>query len=469
MAFRSFGSRVLNSSRNNSTRYSLSDRPLAPVSWKKVLICLSVSASLFLVPGVSQALRLVVNSWRGFVEPDTSQWRALGREAESGGDAATMACAAMRLPIDEAMPMAERAVAKDASLTWTYYFIRDQYFQDRVKNHDRRLELLTALSAWDPDNAAPYLALAENAEDFPASFDAHQFSRQWRWAMDHAVSAKTYTSYVGRRLELDRSVIQKHGIHEEPFDTFRYYGTVPIPSLTSTNAYAAFLELGAEKTGSSDAEEEAVRQLWSLANLGSFLRFNAVNDMERLSGSEMREIGLAHLQPILIRLGKPEEAHAVGYAARFEAEDRAKLDSHATSLRDFSLRGPAAAAHLFTILIIACSLMVATAAFTFAMRRTASQFVRSVLSQAPLYLVLSSVGFLVVSYPYAQASKSYLAGPTFNQNATMRLLSLGEIPGLGYYGWYFLPLGLWFWSSFIVVGIAICIWMGFRAVSYQVL
>ena len=103
------------------------------------------------------------------------------------------------------------------------------------------------------------------------------------------------------------------------------------------------------------------------------------------------------------------------------------------------------------------------------MRRTASQFVRSVLSQSPLYLVLSSVGFLVVSYPYAQASKSYLAGPAFNQDATLRLLSLGEIPGLGYYGWYFLPLGLWFWSSFIVVGIAICIWMGFRAVSYQVL
>ena len=379
-----------------------------------------------------------------------------------------MACAAMRLPLDEAIPLAERAVAKDASLTWTYYFIRDRNFQDRVKNRDRRMELLAGLSTWDPENAAPYLAIAENVEGFPRSSETRQLNPQWLEAMDRALSAKTYDSYIARRLQLDRRVIPMHSIHEL-FDIFRDYGTVPIPWITSTSAYAAFLERRAEKAGNRDADEGAANQLWSLANLGSLLRLNAVNDMERFNGSEMREIGFAHLQPILIRLGKGKEAYAIAYAARLEAADRAKLTAHASSPIALSMCGTAAAAHLFVILMTVSFLLIATAASLFAVRRTKSQFVLSVVAYASPSLVLSSLGFLGVSYPYAQASKSYLTGTVFDQNATMRLLSLGEIPALSCYGWYFLPWGLWFWSSVIVVGIVICIWIGFRAVSHQVL
>jgi hypothetical protein len=377
-----------------------------------------------------------------------------------------MACAAMRLPLDEAIPLAERAVARDPSLTWTYYFMREP--QDRVKNRDLRLKLLSILSRWDPGNAAPYLANAENAETFPPSSDTPESNPQWREAMDHALSAKTYNSYIASRLELDRRVILELGIHEEPFDIFRAYAIVPIPWLTTTSAYAAFLERRAKEAGSSDERLEATNKLWSLANLGSLLRVNAANDMERFSGSEMREIGFAHLKNILIRLGETEEARAVGYAARLDSENRGRLSSPAMSLGGVFMRGLAAAAHLLTISIIACSTLIVAATLVFALRRATSQFVRSVLAYAPAFLVLSSIGFLGVSYPYAQASQSYLAGPAFNQDATMRLLSLGEIPGLGYSSWYFLPLGLWFWSSIIVVGIAVCIWMGFRAVSHQV-
>jgi hypothetical protein len=467
-AFRSFRARSWNFSKRTRTSCNRSQKPVAPLGWKRALICVVVSASLLLAPGVRQGLRLVVNSWYGFVEPDISPWRTLAREADSRGDASTMACAAMRLPLEEAIPLAKRAVTKDPSLTWTYYFIRDRYVQDRVKNRDRRLELLTALSRWDPENAAPYLAIAENAESFAASSDAREFNPQWRESVDQALHAKSYSSYIGARLELDRLVIQKHGIHEEPFDIFRAYGTVPIPWPATISAYAGFLARRAEKAGTTIAEQQAVHELRSVANLGSLLRLNAANDMERFSGSEIRESGFDYLQPVLIRLGEAQQARDVGHSARLEGAYRAKLIGRASSLGDLSIRGTAAAAHLFTILMIACSLVVAITAFILAVRRTKSQFVRSVWAYAPIFLVLSSIGFLGVSYPYAQASQSYLAGPAFNQDASMLLLSLGEIPGLGYYSWYFLPLGLWFWSSIIVVGIAVCIWMGFRAVSHQV-
>jgi hypothetical protein len=112
-AFRSFRARSWNFSKRTRTSCNRSQKPVAPLGWKRALICVVVSASLLLAPGVRQGLRLVVNSWYGFVEPDISPWRTLAREADSRGDASTMACAAMRLPLEEAIPLAKRAVTKD--------------------------------------------------------------------------------------------------------------------------------------------------------------------------------------------------------------------------------------------------------------------------------------------------------------------------------------------------------------------
>src|SRR5258708_26517125 len=89
-----------------------------------------------------------------------------------------MAFAAMRLPgrkgehFDEAVRLAERAVAKDPSLTWTYYFLTFRSISGfRASAYP---ELAQRLQSWDPKNAIPYLAEADELAR------PHNDDPQWR-------------------------------------------------------------------------------------------------------------------------------------------------------------------------------------------------------------------------------------------------------------------------------------------------
>lgn len=132
VAFRAFVSRLFQRpAGKNETLLAGPAQIPAPVPWRLAVVCVAISAALLLVPDLREALSVTYSSWTSeFISRDeTAIWEKIAREAESKGDAPAMAFAAMRLPspegerFDEAVRLAERAVAKDASLTWTYYFL----------------------------------------------------------------------------------------------------------------------------------------------------------------------------------------------------------------------------------------------------------------------------------------------------------------------------------------------------------
>ena len=432
---------------------------IAPIPWKRVLGCVAIAMALLLVPGFRQGLSLVVYSWRGYRAPQIAQWQEMGREAENNGDADTMAYAAMRLPVKDAFPIAQRAVAKDPSLTWVYCFIHDNNWPTSPESRARRLELLAALSKWDPDNATPYLAIAANTSDQSGAYK----DPKWLDAMSHAMAAKSYDSYFARRLELQRRVNRLPSTHDLLGNLVGYW--VQMPSVAMLNEYAAFLQNQSEEAGNAEARAQAASQLWLLANLGSLIHVKALSFGERYDASEMREVAFAHLQPVLVKLGEAQEAQAVGYAAQIEAQERARSMPYGI-LDDPFLSVAAVSAHLLTLTMLACFLMLALGVFIFAMRGATSRFARHVLTYTPIVLLATSAAFLVASYPYERASKAFLDNP-LGFDSILRLGSLSLAPVVNI-NWYLFPKDLYTWWSVIVLGSAVCMWMGFRALRHRV-
>ena len=243
----------------------------------------------------------------------------------------------------------------------------------------------------------------------------------------------------------------------------RYW--VQMPSVAMLNEYAAFLQSQSEEAGNAEARAQAASQLWLLANLGSLVHVKALSFGERYDASEMREVAFAHLQPVLVKLGEAREAQAVGYAAQIEAQERARSMPHGI-LDDPFLSVAAVSAHLLTLTMLACFLLLGLGGSIFAMRGATSRFARHVLTYAPIVLLASCAAFLVASYPYEQASKAFLDNP-LGFDSILRLGSLSLAPVVNI-NWYLFPKDLYMWWSVIVLGSAVCMWMGFRALRHRV-
>ncbi len=458
MALRIYLENLFNPAKKSAPLGSAAEAPAPPIPWKRVMACFAIAAALFLFPDFRQGLSLVVYSWHGYRDPQITSWQKLGREAKNKGDAAAMAYAAMRLPLDQAIPLAQRAVTKDPSLTWVHYFVHGNNYAASKDSRVRRLQLLTALSKWDPDNAVPYLAIAANASSQPNAYK----DPQWLAAMNNAVAAESYDSYFPRRLALQRKLNKTPSVHDTLGNIAGYW--IQTPWVSPLNEYATFLQRQAEASGSRDVWEESATQLWALANLGSRIHLNALSFGERYDSSEMQEVAFAHLQPVLLKLGRTREAQSVSYAAQLVAAERAR-SMPPNILDDHFLETSAVAAHLLTLLIMISSLLLAIAAVLFAWQKSASGFARMVLTHSPMILVASCVAFLGVSYPYARAADAFLTNP-MDFDAILRLASLSLVQPLQI-NWFLFPRALYFWWSVIVLGTALSLWMALRAFRHH--
>ncbi len=169
VAFRAFFSRLFQRpAGKNETLLAGPAQIPPPIPWKLAFICVAISAGLLFVPDLRQALSVTYSSWTAEFIPrdETIMWKKVAREAEAKGDAPAMAFAAMQLPspegerFDQAVRLAEKAVAKDPSLTWTYYFLAQRRGDSRFHGSPHP-ELTQRLQEWDAKNAVPYLAEAD--------------------------------------------------------------------------------------------------------------------------------------------------------------------------------------------------------------------------------------------------------------------------------------------------------------------
>ncbi|MGO9087715.1 MAG: hypothetical protein ACLQBK_21070 [Candidatus Sulfotelmatobacter sp.] len=488
VAFRAFFSRLFSrpAAKNEPALTGTAQIP-PPLPWKLVVVCLAISGALLFVPDLRQGMSVIFSSWRDEfkTQDDTAMWEKIGREAESKGDAAAMAVAAMRLPdhegarFDEAVRLAEQAVAKDPSLTWTYYFLAQRRSDSRFRGSPHP-ELTQRLQNWDPQNAVSYLAeadeIAQTYEHDPKwrgrgpkeEKIAHIRGRDPRWLalMDRAFAAPVYDTYFARRLDLDLQVMQRLGVIDPQLAATAYLSAEVLPSILNWREYANLRLAQGEEAERAGKWEDAAGDYWAVAQFGQrvCLGHKGQTEVELVIARDLQERSFQHLQPVLLKLGRGQEAQTVAYAAQLQHaendETRARDRSEWQRLITFSLAS-GLLVHICAILSAASLLLIAVALFTFAVRRTASRFIRFGLTCGSLLLVLSCTGLLCAYHPYAAYYRFYLANPSAQDHES--ILSVFLVSGVPQY-LHAGDIHIYFWWAVIAGGCAIGIWLVSRTV-----
>jgi hypothetical protein len=491
IAFRAFFSRVFRRPTAKSEPVLTGPQIPPPLPWKLVLACLVISGALLFVPDLRQGLSVIFSSWRDEFNPkdETAMWEKIGGEAENRGDAVAMAVASMRLSspegarFDEAVRLAEHAVAKDPGLTWTYYFLAQRRSDSRFRGSPHP-ELTQHLQDWDPQNAVPYLTeadeIAQTGEHDPqwrgrGSKEeelSHIRGRDPRWLelMGRAFAAPVYDTYFARRLDLDLQVMQRLGVIDHQLATTAYLSADVLPSVLNWREYADLPLAQGEEAERAGKWEDAASEYWAVAQFGQrvCLGHKAEAEVELLIARDLQERSFKHLQPVLLKLGRAQEAQGVAYAAQLQQAENGEMRAHDKSEMRRLLRFSLASGllvHLSAILSAASVLLISVALFTSAVKRTRSRFVCFNLTYAPLLLVLTCTGLLFAYHPYAAYYRSYLANPSGQDHESiLNVLLVSGIPGYVHSQTFVDNSHIYFWWAIIATGCAIGIWLALRAV-----
>jgi hypothetical protein len=503
VAFRAYFSNLFRRSTNR--RESMVVGPMQappPMPWKFAFLCIAASVALLFVPDLRQALSVTYASWRGgFARYDESPtWERIARDAEKSGDAAGMAFAAVRLAdaegkhFDEALRLAQRAVAKDPSLTWTYYFL-DRREQDTRFHGKRHTELLERLRAWDAGNAVAYLATAEEAaraykhdpnshkaddsaltpdEDRslkePFRSEIRGFGPQWREWMDRGFAAPVYDDYLGRWLDLSRQVTRQYAVGDPIAALFGYWA-MQVLDVNEMRVYVELRLARGDEAQRAGRLEDATSQYWSVAQFGQRMRLSTQRPMSEgyiqdLIANEVQQEAFQHLQPLLRQMGRSQEAEVVAAEAENAIKERSayRWESQRT---DAFLSSSALLVQFWTGLLALSVLLVAAALAAIAVRRSHLKFARFWLAYGSPMLAISCLGLLGAYRPYARAYAAFLEGPSDGGigplhdfyslfGAQMQLTSLfsGDERLL--------------WWAVIAAGTATCIWLTSRALWRRV-
>jgi hypothetical protein len=499
VAFRAFFSRLFQrpAGKNETLLVGPAQIP-PPVPWRLAVVCVAISAALLFVPDLRQGLSVTYSSWTSEITPrdETALWEKIAREAESKGDAPAMAFAAMRLPspqgerFDEAVRLAEGAAAKDPSLTWTYYFLAQSQGDSRFHGSPHP-ELSQRLQEWDPTNAVAYLAEAD------AIADAHGGDLQWRtwnvssdppmqedlarlrgrdprWLelMGRAFAEPTYDAYFDRRLNLELQVMQRLGVMDPQRAVNAYIFGNRLPNLVRWREYAALRVAEGEEAEHAGQWENAANEYWAVAQFGQRVCLSGKSgaEAELVVARRLQQSAFKHLQPVLLKLGRVQEAQAVAYAAQLQQaendQERARSTLKWQRFFTFSLAS-GLLVHFCAFVFAASVALMGVLLITFSLRR-APRFVRFGLTYTPLLLVLGCAGLLCTYHPYAEYYRSYLANPSLQDHESIFsvLMVTGGPQYLTY--WDFVARSdIYFWWAVIAVLGAFGVWMVSRALRHR--
>lgn len=386
-----------------------------------VWIALGLSALLFTMPAVRQALEIVPLP-RSYLGPLSSQIlsdRAL-RQIELSGNkqkyARALAFVALHSPKEDdprAVQAAEKAIALDPQLTWiSAKVIQSSYFTPAIDAHP----WIERLKAWDPQNGFAYMLEADaNVHwweppwtKYPGTTlglrSALSAEPRWRIPMEKAFAAGRIDFYDAQEFILDRQVLQEQGI-DRPDMLFEASASQPVPHLREITVYVnlQLKDIGetAEKAGKTD---EALAAYWSVVRFGERLGASPM-DISRIISSTVRRDAYNHILPVLRSKGRTDGAATVEsilatIPSRYQSPS-ASLEATATrsarliviSAVFVTLLGAATA--LWLILVIA---LKSSANGNRPLNRLASS-----LCFAPPALLLASIALVLGYYPYERS------------------------------------------------------------------
>jgi hypothetical protein len=295
----------------NSGLTSDNRKDLAPVKKPGILAALvTVTAlALLLIPSANQGLRSVLTSWESNHEAaEETRFMQIARDAESRGDAKTMAFAAMRIwSRKDFVSFANKAVTLDPSLTWI--FAQGSF---NITNVPESRDWPAKLAAYDQGNSVAYLVQAqirssELSHNGMITASDLKSDPQWLDAGRKALESPRYDSYHNRRLALDRDVIVALGIKDA-----RVIGLTSLRtgfvSLWSAEVYSKQLMAEAKLAIQRGDKETAKRDAWAVAHFGEIVRAHGETEMERRWATNFMRPSYAMLQPLLAAEGRHDES-----------------------------------------------------------------------------------------------------------------------------------------------------------------
>jgi hypothetical protein len=299
----------------NGATSSDNKKDLAPVKKPGILAALVTAAALalLLIPSANQGLRAVLTSWQPNLEAaQRAQLLNIAREAESRGDAKTVAFVAMRVDsLPDSVSLANKAVSMDPSLTW---ILSQGFYRTSWIPGSRGWS--TKLEAWDPGNAVAFLVRAQErvAELNPdlnplTQSPREQIENDPQWLEDgrRALESPRFDSYRNRRLALDRDVLKSLG-NTDP----EIIGSDGLRAGWISTRPAQVYSSRLLKEGSAAAErgdrQTAKRNAWVVAHFGEIMRSHGESEVDRRSGISFMRSGYAVLQPLLAAEGRTDEA-----------------------------------------------------------------------------------------------------------------------------------------------------------------
>jgi hypothetical protein len=279
---------------------------------------LATTAILFFLPQGREAVSTILESWNGFQgsRGDLHALEKLAVRAEKQKDARTLAFVASYFPERErAIAYADRAVALDPTLTWTYAsHFGWQGFAPYPK------AWLERLSNSDPGNAYPELIAASSISEprYQALLSNHTPTEEetetavggdpvWVTYMDRAFHAPRYDSYFSRDWQLTREVWNRES-SVPASAVFSSLWSHSFPDWLSIETYARRLIRNAREASAAGNSEQARTLLVEVDSFGRMMADQGERDFERYDGLSLSRQATIALQDLYVRTGQTIQA-----------------------------------------------------------------------------------------------------------------------------------------------------------------
>lgn len=274
------------------------------------------TALLLCLPQSREAISTIRASWNGFrgYSTDVRALQNLAARAEKEKDARTLAFIALATPdSNDAITLADHAVAIDPNLTWIYAS-RTGHPEFTPPSKVRLARLLAA----DPDNAFPELLAARiisesifqsliyrhSQPEIEAALSANQ---DWATHMDRAFRAPRYDDYFSRHWQLTRNAWNRNP-SLSPSLVFVTLWAHSLPDCFSIRSYANLLVQQAHQASVSGRPEQAQSLLREVDSFGRRMTDQNETDSERMMGLELSRWATRELRDSYQGVGKEGES-----------------------------------------------------------------------------------------------------------------------------------------------------------------
>jgi len=445
-----------------------------------VWIALALTLLLLAIPSFRQALGVLPvpgsdpTDWGPRVFPEKKL-----RDIEQSGDkekyARALAFVALHSPREDdqrTLHAAEKAIALDPRLTWISAKVSHRTYADPGYDPHPWIE---RLKAWDPQNGFAYLLEADanvhGWESRRAGYGAANGSVRrelasegpWRVSMEKAFTAPRMDFYSARQFALDRQVLREQGF-DRPDVLLVGMWSQTMPDFAAMNFYVdTLLKDVGEKARESGRTDDALAAYESVARFGERLESASFYNWQLLSAAKCRKGAYQNMIPLLRSQGRTEQA--------------AELESTLAALKETGVKRPSNVVEERSAHIVQLSglsvylLLVVTVAWLVALgtlRWTPNSMpgldrLASILSVAPVLLLLSSLALFLGYYPYARSIAEYVSVEELQEGFGPFFMGVYGFPDLGAFT-EVLPRMFWpsIWCALVAVVGACSLWLARR-------